>query len=117
MESREEEARNNFRVAAGNSGQSQTIEDEIVNSLVLMYGATNNEERNIYYERLCKIAEDSGNFIKSILKVFYGDYNKHQKLSVTIYFKSYLNNLIIKKGLNSEARKDLFEELLKILFQ
>lgn len=81
-----------------------------------MYGATNNEERNIYYERLCKIAEDSGNFIKSILKVFYGDYNKHQKLSVTLYFKSYLNNLIIKKGLNSVARKDLFEELLKILF-
>lgn len=47
----------------------------------------------------------------------YGSYELTHKLSVILYFKSYLNNMIIKKSLTSIERKEVFNEFIKVLFE
>jgi len=103
----------NFSSEGGRTEAQETI----VNTLVSMYATTNTEERNQLYAQLCKIAEDKVNFIKTILSILSADYTVQERLSVTLFFKSYLNNLIIKKQLLPEERAGLFEELVKIMFE
>lgn len=99
-------------------GEGRTEAQEvIVNTLVSMYATTNTEERNQLYAKLCQIAEDKVHFIKTILSILSTDYTVQERLSVTLFFKSYLNNLIIKKQLQADERSGLFEELVKIMFE
>lgn len=98
-------------------GSAQMAEGDIVKALVKMYSATTPEERNQYYSKLVSLGEDRVNFIKCILSIIGGNYNPNEMLSVTLFFKSYLNNLVIKKLLSAIERKSLFEELLKVMFE
>lgn len=98
------------------SGDQVAARDNVVRSLVQMYSATNTEERNQLYNSLVEFSQDKLNFIKLVLAVFPENYTLHEKLSVALFFKSYLNNLIIKKELNTVEQKHLFDELISIIF-
>ena len=95
----------------------EQYEKEIVSTLVSMYQAISVEDRNKHYNNLCHLAENKGRFLQGIVKILYGQYEVQQKLSVVLYFKSYMNNLIIKKSLSPIERKEVFWELLKVSFE
>lgn len=92
-------------------------EAEIVKTLVGMYAAKSTEERNGLYNNLVILSENKGRFIQGIVRTMYGSYELTQKLSVVLYFKSYLNNMIIKKSLTPTDRKDIFNEFVKVMFE
>lgn len=101
---------------AGANYQAGEVENRIVDTLVSMYATTANEERNILYKQLLGLSENKVDFIKSIIAILGSQFTMQEKLSVTLFFKSYLNNLIVKKELDSFERKGLFEELIKLMF-
>jgi len=86
---------------------------EIVTTLVSMYNAKANEERNLHYTKLLELSADKLQFIQNILNILKEDYNNQEKLSVSIFFKSFLNNMIMKKEIDSSERKLIFEELIR----
>lgn len=97
------------------------IKDEIVTTLINMYTNTSNEERitfqkNENYNKLVQLSESKLDFIENILLIFRWDYDLKQKLSVSLFFKSYISNLISKKELTPEERKLVYNEMIKIIF-
>jgi len=106
-----------FTSNSGESSAPNYTEKDVVEHLVAMYSCTNTEERNVYYKSLVNMSNDRLNFIKTILSIIAGQYQNQEKLSVVLFFKSFLNNLIIKRELTSEERKSLYEELVKIMFE
>ena len=92
------------------------MKDEIVNTLINMYTNTSNEERTANYTKLLELSKDKQAFIEWLLSVIHSEYSLKEKLSVSLFFKSYLNNLMVKKELSAEERTFVYNEIVRILF-
>lgn len=89
------------------------MERQIVDTLVTMYETTNSEERGRLYQELNNFSRNKIEFMMYLLQALRQDFTIKEKLSVSIFFKTYLNNLIMKKEINAEERKGIFMEILK----
>ena len=92
------------------------MKDEIVKTLINMYTNTSTEDRTNNYNKLLDLSKNKQIFIENLLLAFRSDYSLKEKLSVSLFFKSYLNNLIIKKELTADERKLVYEEIVKMMF-
>jgi hypothetical protein len=89
------------------------MEREIVNTLVSMYKTADNSERTELYNKLLEFASDKLGFLQTMLNIMKQDYDVNEKLSVSIFFKTFLNNLILKKEISGEDRRLIFMEMIQ----
>lgn len=87
-------------------------EKELVNTLVAMYQTTDTSERNRLYQNLLAFSTDKMVFLGYLLNTLKLDFTAQEKLSVSIFFKTYLNNLIMKKEMSSAERIEIFNEII-----
>ena len=79
-----------------------------------MYRSTDNKKRNDIYFKIMKMTKNKLEFIDNIFEIISSDYDLQTKLATSLFFKSFLNNLIIKKEISADERSMIFDNLTKI---
>ena len=88
----------------------------IVNNLQAMYSAVDGEERNAYFNKLMYLTKDQQTFFNNIFMILESKFDSKAKLSTSLFFKSVLNNMIIKREIKADERLSIFDSLTRVIF-
>lgn len=88
------------------------MERQIIDTIVAMNSTTDSAVRNQHHGELLELTKDKINFINSIIKILINDFSQQEKISVSIFFSSFLNNMILNKEIDDKDQKLIFKKLI-----